>query len=233
MASDIQKLSAALLSVTRDASGMAAALGGSVRQVESLVSRADAIRLEEVDTRHLRDALLDASTKLSAAVDQMQTLRAHATGFAASLTSDRGSNSSQASIGSSTLLAPPNPFDRELSDRGLELVDVDEFDFADNPITDWDKSDGEENTRWAVERWNDTIAPGIASGATRQDFENYDNLHGAGDWRKLAMVWDMFLGNDPIVAGGAGPNGKLGVVGGRHRIQAAIAVGVRFLPVRR
>ena len=245
MASGLQRLHSELSAISRDASGLAISLDSAVREIDQLLDQTNGIRVEGVDTRRVQGSLQEASRKLKEAVDQVHTLRALGDGYAGSLTSGYAATRSTVSgtsvaaaaqapdPGADTLADPPaDTLSDTLAARGLQLVDVNSFDFTDNPIGDWNKSDGEENVGWAVERWNDSIAPGIAAGATRADFEDYDNRTGAPEWRRLANVWDMFLGDDPIKQGGVGANGKMSVTGGRHRIQAALSAGIRFLPAR-
>jgi hypothetical protein len=233
LASELQKLHDELSAICRDASGLILSLDSAVNEINNLSLQTNRIRVEGVDTRRLQGSLGEAVGKLRAAVDEVHNLQALGDGYAGSLASGYAAARSTVSESSAAVVAPaPDALVDTLTARGLELVDVSSFDFEDNPIGDWNKSEGEENARWAVERWNDSIAPGIAAGATRADFEDYDNRTGAPERRRLANVWDMFLGGDPIKSGGIGPNGKMTVTGGRHRIQAALSAGIRFLPVR-
>ncbi|MCW2695095.1 MAG: hypothetical protein JWR62_180 [Modestobacter sp.] len=120
----------------------------------------------------------------------------------------------------------------QLSARGLRLGAVEEFDFADNPVLGYRPSGPAEDIGYAVQRWDDTIAPGLATGATREDFAAHDARHGLAGHESLAGVWDYFLGSDAIKSGGVRPNGKLDVTGGRHRLEQARLLGIHHLPFR-
>jgi hypothetical protein len=120
----------------------------------------------------------------------------------------------------------------QLSARGLRLGAVDDFDFRDNPVLGYRESAPPQDIAYAVQRWDDTIAPGLATGATREDFAAYDDQHGLVGHQRLSGVWDYFLGDDAIKSGGLKPNGKLDVNGGRHRLTQAGLLGITHLPFR-
>jgi hypothetical protein len=120
-----------------------------------------------------------------------------------------------------------------LAERGLELEAVEKFDFSDNPIQEYRESGPAEDIGYAVTAWNDQIAPSIATGATREHFEAYDQQHGLEGHQRLAGVYDYFLGNDAIKSGGEREDGTLDVTGGRHRLEQARLKGVAYLPVRK
>jgi hypothetical protein len=235
MSSDIEKLAAALHALADDSSGLAHGLTESRARVKSLVQQVSQLRVEGVDIRPVVDALLRAETRTQQAIERLRDLRTQGHDFANRLVTGGGGASAAVQPAASDLSNDPAnaALGARLDELGLRLAPVDSFDFSDNPILGWNKGATAEDTRWAVERWNDTIAPGIATGATRSDFEDYDNRSGAAPMRKLAMVWDVFLGSDPIKPDASGPGGKSGLVGGRHRIAMARLAGVRFLPVRK
>lgn len=120
-----------------------------------------------------------------------------------------------------------------LADKGLSLEPVELFDFSDNPILGYRESAPAEDIAYAVNAWNDQVAPGIAAGATREDFAAYDREHGLDGHRQLAGVYDYMLGGDAIKSGGERAGGLFDVTGGRHRLQQARLNGVAYLPVRK
>lgn len=120
-----------------------------------------------------------------------------------------------------------------LADKGLSLEPVELFDFSDNPILGYRESAPAEDIAYAVTAWNDQVAPGIAAGATREDFAAYDREHGLEGHRQLAGVYDYMLGGDAIKSGGERAGGLFDVTGGRHRLQQACLNGVSYLPVRK
>lgn len=120
-----------------------------------------------------------------------------------------------------------------LTDRGISLEPVDRFDYSDNPVLGYRESAPPEDIAYAVITWNDQIAPGLASGATREDFAAYDQEHGLEGHQRLAGVYDYMLGDDAITSGGQREDGSLDVNGGRHRIEQARLHGIQYLPVRK
>ncbi|MDQ1084562.1 MULTISPECIES: hypothetical protein [Microbacterium] len=120
-----------------------------------------------------------------------------------------------------------------LAEKGLSLESVYRFDYSDNPVLGYRESAPPEDIAYAVNAWNDHVAPGIASGATREDFAAYDQEHGLGGHEQLAGVYDYMLGNDAIKSGGEREDGSLDVTGGRHRLEQARLNGVQYLPVRK
>jgi hypothetical protein len=120
-----------------------------------------------------------------------------------------------------------------LTDKGLSLEPVERFDYSDNPILGYRESAPPEDVAYAVNAWNDQVAPGIAAGATREDFVAYDQEHGLEGHQQLAGVYDYMLGDDAIKSGGEREDGSLDVTGGRHRLEQARLNGVQYLPVRK
>lgn len=120
-----------------------------------------------------------------------------------------------------------------LADKGLSLERVERFDYRDNPILGYRESAPPEDVAYAVNAWNDQVAPGIAAGAAREDFAAYDQEHGLEGHQQLAGVYDYMLGDDAIKSGGERENGLLDVTGGRHRLEQARLNGVQYLPVRK
>lgn len=118
-----------------------------------------------------------------------------------------------------------------LDENGLTLASVADIDYADNPILDWKESGSKENLQWVVERWDDTIAPAVATGATRDDLAEYDRNTNAPPDRQLANAFDTMVGDDAIRVN-ARDDGSLDPIGGRHRAEMAKRAGVEYLPVR-
>jgi hypothetical protein len=100
----------------------------------------------------------------------------------------------------------------------LSEVGVDHLDYPDNPIG-------------AVEAWDTKVKPALARGAGRDELAARDTASNARPLRRLADVYDIFLGSDAITVSRMS-NGKLDVQNGRHRIEVAREMGVRSLPVR-
>lgn len=119
-----------------------------------------------------------------------------------------------------------------LAEKGLTLEPVDRFDYGDNPVLGYRESAPPEDVAYAVNTWNDQIAPGIAAGATRDEFAAYDQEHGLEGHQRLSGVYDYMLGDDAIKSGGEREDGKLDVTGGRHRLEQARLGGVQYLPVK-
>ncbi len=233
MASDLENIAQSLRALG-DRRAALGTLNDLKSKVDVLSQQAMSIRVDDVDTRPLVSALEEARARLQKAVSDLREVVSHATTFADGLARSGRSGTgggSGTSPGTPTT-QPQDALAARLDELGLELVPVSAFDFADNPIVSWNHGTPDDH-QWAAERWNDTIAPGLASGATRADFEAADAHNNAGDYRRLANVWDMYLGSDAINPEPPGPNGLRGIVDGRHRITTARALGILFLPVRR
>lgn len=114
---------------------------------------------------------------------------------------------------------------------GMASVDVMSADLTENPIQGEFGRGGATRAdyRWAVQTWHDTIAPGLARGMSRSDFEADDALRGAQPLRRTADVYDMFLGDDHIRVDRR-PDGTFNVISGRHRLQIARDLGIESLP---
>ncbi|WP_456598811.1 hypothetical protein [Blastococcus sp. SYSU DS0616] len=110
-------------------------------------------------------------------------------------------------------------------------------DLEENPILDDHGTQGgfgkgglsRADYRWAVQTWNDTVGPGVASGKTRDYYAERDMLSNARPLRRTADVFDMFLGSDRIRAERRG-DGSLNIINGRHRLLIARELGIKHLP---
>lgn len=229
MASALEQLDNDLHAVVRDGHKNAQMIDSARTQVAGLAQQVAQISPPpEVDVARLLAVLADAQTKLTAARDLVRTANAQATGY--SVAHLAGASASAAGR-RTTVSAPADLLSSTLASKGLRMTDVSDFDFSDNPITGWDKAP-REDIEWAVSRWDDTLAPGIAAGKTRDDFAAMDAAANAPEHRRLANVWDYLLGDDAIHSGSSTPSGGLDVGGGRHRLQVARDLGIRFLPIR-
>ena len=123
---------------------------------------------------------------------------------------------------------------RHAASRGqLPEIGVDQLDYSDNPIIDGFGRGGlnRGDYRWAVEAWDTKVKPTLARGAGRDELASRDAASNARPLRRLADVYDTFLGSDAITVSRM-PNGKFDVQNGRHRIEVARELGVNSLPVR-
>jgi hypothetical protein len=120
-----------------------------------------------------------------------------------------------------------------LTSAGLADVSVAEAGFADNPIVGEFGRDGltRADYRWAVTQWDEVIRPGLDRGMTRDDFAAKDAARDAPPLRRLAFVYDIFLGSETIVVNRL-PDGTIDVTNGRHRLTVARELGVTSLPAR-
>lgn len=119
--------------------------------------------------------------------------------------------------------------DSILAAHGLEIVSVDVPDYSENPVLSYDRGTPADY-RWAVEKWDTVIAPGIEAGMGRDGFARKDAEVDAPDGRRLAGVYDAML-NRPITLARRA-DGSIDVNGGRHRLDAARQLGVTHLPVK-
>ena len=124
-----------------------------------------------------------------------------------------------------------------LASMVLTDLDVSAADLDENPVLDDDRSRAtfgkgglsRADYRWAVQTWNDTVGPGVASGKTREDFAERDARSNAQPLRRTADVYDMFLGTDRIRADRQS-DGSLNIVNGRHRLLIARELGIKSVP---
>lgn len=124
-----------------------------------------------------------------------------------------------------------------LASMGLAELDVSAADLDENPILDGDRSReafgkgglSRADYRWAVQTWNDTVGPGVASGKTREQFADRDERSSAKPLRRTADVYDLFAGTDRIRVDRRA-DGSLNVINGRHRLLIARELGIKTLP---
>lgn len=124
-----------------------------------------------------------------------------------------------------------DPLGAALASRGLEMVDLDQVDFSDNPIISWTHATPED-IGWAVERWDTVVSKVVARGGTLEELDARDARDGTvGTRRRLGGVWDMFLSDSSRITVSVRTDGSLDVGDGRHRIEVARSLGVRSLPM--
>ncbi len=188
-----------------------------VNDVDASVSQ-----LSRSHTTSATSQVASARAQLSAMSRALESYRAGGAGFGG----DRSSGGSAA------------PMSRGfLAGMGLADVDVSSADLDESPILDDNGSQGtfgkgglgRADYRWAVQTWNDTVGPGVASGKTREDFMARDAQSSAQPLRRTADVYDMFLGTDRIRADRQ-HDGSLNIVNGRHRLLIARELGIKNLP---
>jgi len=109
-------------------------------------------------------------------------------------------------------------------------LSVAEADFSGNPVIGPFARDGltRADYRWMVQAWEEVVRPGLRRGLTRDDFAARDAERGVPVTRSIANVHDIFL-CDPVQVERR-PDGKLGVLNGRHRIEIARELGISTLP---
>lgn len=139
--------------------------------------------------------------------------------------------------GGSTRASSTHSSDGIIKSNGLSSVDVSAADLDESPILDDHGAQGKfgkgglsrADYRWAVQTWNDTVGPGVASGKTRDDYAERDMRSNAQPLRRTADVFDMFLGSDHIRAERR-TDGSLNIINGRHRLLIARELGIKHLP---
>jgi len=132
------------------------------------------------------------------------------------------------------------PLGNELAPLGLALLDVGSADLEENPILD-DSTDTQPykfgrdgltraDYRWLVQTWDDVVGPGVASGQSRDDFEERDALSNAVPTRRTVDVYDLFIKPDNRIEVERREDGSLRVLNGRHRFLIARELGIKSLP---
>jgi hypothetical protein len=195
--------------------------------------RANAIVDEvERDARALERRIIEATEGHGVAAERDLDRRLGSlSGYRAVGVSGGGTSGSNGPAGGSGNRADRSPEERALQDRGLVSVPLSTTNHSDTPVIDGYLKGGATHSdyRWAVETWETVVRPGIAAGATREDFARRDADRGATGFRRTAGVYDMFLGDDRIVFS-CRPDGLLDVTNGRHRIDVARQLGITNLP---
>lgn len=179
-------------------------------------------QLSRTHTTAAASQVASARAQLSAMSRALEGYRSGGAGLGGGGSSSR----STASVGGSALAS-----------MGLADLDVSSADLDGNPILDDNRSKAtfgkgglsRADYRWAVQTWNDTVGPGIASGKTREDFAERDARSNAQPLRRTADVYDMFIGTDRIRADRQS-DGSLNIVNGRHRLLIARELGIKNLP---
>jgi len=188
-----------------------------VRDVQAAVAR-----LTHVHTTSTTSQVASARSQLAAMNRALEGYRVGAGTFGGG---DSSHASSTRSLGGS------------ITASGLSSIDVNAADLEENPILDDHGTQGRfgkgglsrADYRWAVQTWNDTVGPGVASGKTRDDYVERDMRSNAQPLRRTADVFDMFLGSDHIRAERR-TDGSLNIINGRHRLLIARELGIKHLP---
>lgn len=206
-----------------------------VRATEALDRAARAcarIRLVETETQRLaRRHTTEASPRASEARSQLSAMSRALDGYRLTGPVTAGIGPVRRSTGTASTA-------HQLRGLGLEDVDVDAADLAENPIRD-DSASGtfgkgglsRADYRWAVQTWADVVAPGITKGKTREDFAARDARAGAPPLRRTADVYDLFVGSNRLKVDRR-PDGSLNVINGRHRLTIARELGIKSLPAQ-
>jgi hypothetical protein len=203
-----------------DMSAVAAAEADYVRSRERLVNGQQGLERMRRVRRRVSNA---TSTHVPAATASLQSMQDDVGRYRASGLRLAGTGGSPASDGGN----------RSFGRAGLEEVDISKTTTADNPILDAGKGGATAaDYVWAVQAWDSVVRPSVAGGATREDFERRDSERDAPAFRRLADVYDLFLGESDRIVLSRGSDGILTVTNGRHRIEAARRVGVTSLPAK-
>ena len=247
--SELQNLLVTLDGVTKDAEQHAARLAQHARQLGQAASGAASATQgsARTDSKNTAAALQSAQRSVSQAAQQLHqaalagksfvaryAVSGGSTGVAIGGTEEGPGSTEQVLSGGSTQDLRNSPDNAALvsalEDMGLSLQPVARFDYRDNPILGYRESAPPADVAYAVKMWDEQIAPGIATGAKREDFAAYDEEHGLEGHQRLAGVYDYMLG-DPIW-GDVRPNGTINPGGGRHRLDQAYLNDVSFVPFR-
>lgn len=219
---------------------LAAAVGDERRQLQAKLARAkDAHEQAKRASVRVNDVAASVSqlsrSHITTAESQVASARAQLSAMSRAL---EGYRSAGTGIGGgSSGGSAASTHGGSLTGMGLTDVDVSSADLAENPILDDNGSQrafgkgglSRADYRWAVQTWNDTVGPGVASGKTREYFAARDAQSNAQPLRRTADVYDIFLGTDRIRADRQ-PDGSLNIVNGRHRLLIARELGIKNLP---
>ena len=239
MASQLESLAAAVRGVGKDAGEPLQILRSCRRDLEAAARAVDAAH--STDGPRVTAALVGALRGVADAVTLLEAFGAQSEGFADQLIGGSGAKGGGRSAGpgapvpaASPVSSAPEALDARLMSHGMTLIDVSAVDFSDNPLQGAfgrggaDRSDYD----WTVKTWNDVVGPGVARGMTRDDFAAQDSSSGAPALRRTADVYDLFLGDTDRIRASYRPDGSLDLGNGRHRAQAARALGIQWLPAQ-
>lgn len=115
---------------------------------------------------------------------------------------------------------------------GLEEIGLDQVEVERGVLESGGKGGAvAKDYLWACSAWESEVRPKLAEGCKREYFEEVDSSKNAAELRKLAFVYDLFLGGDRIVLS-EGADGVFTITNGRHRLEAAKILGIERLPAR-
>lgn len=231
--SELRDALLALSNASRDARELAAGLHRQSVALARAASRAATVVSETRDTGGARGAAvaLQAASRATE-LASLQLERAATSGDEFAARHAGGSAGHSGEPGTRSDAPAPSGSDRYLADRGLAEFNVSDADYSDNPIVgSFARSQdmSRDDYVWAAQTWDEVVRPGLERGLTRDDFAAMDTARGAPPLRRAADVFDMFLGSMPIRLERRA-DGTLHVIGGRHRIDVALELGIRRLP---
>lgn len=117
--------------------------------------------------------------------------------------------------------------------EGVHLVPlamIDDSDTRIRGVEDFSEFYTPADLEWAHEAFQSVIKPGVAAGATVDDFRARDQREGRMGARSYEMTFAGFFGTDAIKLSPAGS--KLEVNNGYHRIWVARQMGLDAVPAR-
>lgn len=107
---------------------------------------------------------------------------------------------------------------------------IDDSDSRIHKVSDFSKSYTPADLEWAHERFVSVVMPGVANGATIDDFRERDRREGRMGTRSYEMTYSGFFGADAINLSSNGST--LEVNNGYHRIWVAKRMGIQTIPAR-
>lgn len=114
---------------------------------------------------------------------------------------------------------------------GIVMVPLSLIDESESTVhgpSDFRKGVSPADLEWALEKFFSVIVPGVADGATIDDFRVRDQREGRIGTRSYADTYDCFFGGDKILLE---PNGAtFRVLNGNHRIWVAKNMGLDAAP---
>lgn len=111
----------------------------------------------------------------------------------------------------------------------LSMVDMDTCSVT-SPA-DFKKGYSPKDLAWALDAFDQVIAPGLAEGKTKSDFQAMDQAAGRKGTRSYADTYAGFL-EDAHVKLNMQPNGLYEIANGQHRIWVASRIGRTDIPAK-
>lgn len=225
MPSELESLAAQIRQVAAEANRVVAALVSHGQEVRALISQTPTTQVSS--SRAAKEALFEARQALEQASDQMHQFTMTAGRFADGLVSGHG--------GANTVASTLHVVSSDGLPDGFSMVSLEAIDSEDREITeaDFTKGSSPEDLTWALEAFQDVIAPGISGGQTLDDFRQMDAQQGLTGTRSYGETYSSLLGTSPrvikLVPTG---DGRFTVKNGYHRIWLARRIGLTHLPAR-